>query len=64
MMHTFRSHNEDGLRRSDQSEARPDRCNPYPLVGFGADGVRVHIEIVFYGAAERPEMQRIAETVQ
>src|SRR5580704_7861300 len=60
VVHPLPTHHKDRLHRIDQPEAQPDRCNPYPSVQLRdpsvrlrASGVRVHIEIVFYGPTKK-----------
>jgi hypothetical protein len=59
-VHALATHHKDGLHCIDEPEAEPDRRNPYPSmwlrdppVWLRAIGVRVHIEIVFYGRVEK-----------
>src|SRR5216683_1550436 len=53
VVHPFPAHHKDRLHRIDQPETEPDRGNPYPLVQPRTAGVRVHIEIVFYGSTKK-----------
>ena len=68
VMHSLPTHHKNRLHCIYQPEAEPERDNPYPSGREGASlralGVRVHIEIVFYGSTERSAMQRIARPVQ
>ena len=44
MVHAFRAHDENVLRRIEQPNAGPDRSNPEPSLRSGPNAKRVHTE--------------------